>query len=70
MTSVNNLLGKFELSGVPPAPHGILQIEVAFDIDTNGIFDVSASEETTEKSKRITITNDRGVCHRMRSNVW
>ncbi|KAG2054796.1 HSP70-domain-containing protein, partial [Suillus hirtellus] len=49
-TKDNNLLGKFELSGIPPAPRGVPQIEVTFDIDTNGILNVSASDKTTVKS--------------------
>jgi heat shock protein 1/8 len=56
----NNLLGKFELSGLPLAPRGVPQIEVTFDIDANGILNVAASDKTTGKSNRITITNDRG----------
>ncbi|KAG2051182.1 HSP70-domain-containing protein, partial [Suillus hirtellus] len=56
----NNLLGKFELSGIPPAPHGVPQIEVTFNIDANGILNVSASDKTTGKSNRITISNDKG----------
>ena len=59
-TKDNNLLGKFELSGIPPAPRGVPQIEVTFDIDANGILNVSASDRTTGKSNRITITNDKG----------
>ena len=59
-TKDNNLLGKFELSGIPPAPHGVPQVEVTFDIDANGILNVSASDKTTGKSNRITITNDKG----------
>ncbi|RSH84195.1 Hsp70 chaperone [Apiotrichum porosum] len=55
-----NLLGKFELSGIPPAPRGVPQIEVSFDVDANGILNVSASDKTTGKSSRITITNDKG----------
>ncbi|KAG1813432.1 heat shock protein 70 cognate, partial [Suillus variegatus] len=55
-TKDNNLLGKFELSGIPPAPRGVPQIEVTFDIDANGILNVSASDKTTGKSNRITIT--------------
>jgi heat shock protein 1/8 len=54
----NNLLGKFELSGIRPAPRGS-QVEVTFDIDANGILNVSASDKTTGKSNRITITNDK-----------
>ncbi|EKD03983.1 heat shock protein 70 [Trichosporon asahii var. asahii CBS 8904] len=55
-----NLLGKFELSGIPPAPRGVPQIEVSFDVDANGILNVNASDKTTGKSSRITITNDKG----------
>jgi heat shock 70kDa protein 1/2/6/8 len=59
-TKDNNLLGKFELSGIPPAPRGVPQIEVTFDIDANGILNVSASDKSSGKSNRITITNDKG----------
>ncbi|KAG6328176.1 hypothetical protein ID866_10913 [Astraeus odoratus] len=58
-TKDNNLLGKFELTGIPPAPRGVPQIEVTFDIDANGILNVSASDRTTGKSNRIAITNDK-----------
>jgi len=60
MTRDNNLLGKFELSGIPPAPRGTPQIEVTFDIDANGILNVSAEDKTTGKKNKITITNDKG----------
>lgn len=60
MTKSNNLLGKFELSGIPPAPRGVPQIEVTFDIDANGILNVSALEKSTNKENKITITNDKG----------
>jgi len=60
MTSGNNLLGKFELGGIPPAPRGVPQIEVSFDIDSNGILNVTATDKTTKKSSKITITNDKG----------
>merc|ERR1712137_782035 len=60
MTKDNNLLGKFELSGIPPAPRGVPQIEVTFDIDANGILNVSAEDKTTGKKNSITITNDKG----------
>ncbi|XP_043249038.1 heat shock cognate 71 kDa protein-like, partial [Colletes gigas] len=60
MTKDNNLLGKFELSGIPPAFRGIPQIEVTFDIDANGILNVSAIEKSTYKENKITITNDKG----------
>ena len=59
-TKDNNLLGKFELSGIPPAPRGVPQITVAFDIDANGILNVSAEDKTTGKKSKITITNDKG----------
>jgi len=60
MTRDNNLLGKFELSGIPPAPRGVPQIEVTFDIDANGILNVSAADKSTGKVNKITITNDKG----------
>merc|ERR1711918_239680 len=56
----NNLLGKFELSGIPRAPRGVPQISVCFDIDANGILNVSAEDKTTGNKKKITITNDKG----------
>ncbi|KAJ6452425.1 heat shock cognate 70 [Mycena sanguinolenta] len=59
-TKDNNLLGKFDLTGIPPAPRGVPQVEVTFDIDSDGILNVAASDKTTGKSSRITITNDRG----------
>eukprot|EP00775_Hariotina_reticulata_P011672 gene11672-11815_t len=60
MTRDNNLLGKFELSGIPPAPRGVPQITVMFDIDANGILNVTAEDKTTGKKNKITITNDKG----------
>jgi heat shock protein 1/8 len=60
MTKDNNQLGKFELSGIPPAPRGVPQIEVTFDIDANGILNVSAADKSTGKANKITITNDKG----------
>ncbi|XP_043942276.1 heat shock 70 kDa protein [Protopterus annectens] len=60
MTRDNNLLGKFELSGIPPVPRGVPQIEVTFDIDANGILKVSAVDKSTGKENKITITNDKG----------
>lgn len=59
-TKDNNLLGKFELTGIPPAPRGVPQIEVTFDLDANGIMNVSAVEKGTGKTNQITITNDKG----------
>lgn len=61
MTKDNNLLGKFELTGIPPAPRGVPQIEVTFDIDANGIMNVSAVDKSTGKENKITITNDKGA---------
>merc|ERR1712151_625462 len=60
MTKDNHLLGKFELGGIPPAPRGQPQIEVTFEIDSNGILNVSAEDKGTGKSEKITITNDKG----------
>jgi len=59
-TKDNNLLGKFDLTGIPPAPRGVPQIEITYDIDANGILNVSAEEKGTGKSQQITITNDKG----------
>ena len=59
-TKDNNLLGKFELSGIPPAPRGVPQVEVTFDVDANGILNVNAVDKTTGRSNKITITNDKG----------
>ena len=59
-TRDNNKLGTFELTGIPPAPRGVPQIEVSFDLDANGILNVSASDKSTGKSEKITITNDKG----------
>ena len=52
--------GKFELSGIPPAPRGVPQINVTFDVDANGILTVSAEDKTTGIKNKITITNDKG----------
>ncbi|XP_064123049.1 heat shock 70 kDa protein 1-like [Macrobrachium nipponense] len=60
MTKDNNLLGKFDLTGIPPAPRGVPQIEVTFDVDANGILNVSAADKSSGKSSKITITNDKG----------
>ena len=60
MTRDNNLLGKFELSGIPPAPRGVPQIVVTFDVDANGILNVSAKDTSSGKEEKITITNDKG----------
>jgi len=60
LTKDNNLLGKFELTGIPPAPRGVPQIEVTFEVDTNGIMKISAADKGTGKSESITITNEKG----------
>jgi len=60
LTKHNTLLGKFELSGIPPAPRGVPQIEVTFEIDVNGLLQVSAVEKGSGKTQKITITNDKG----------
>merc|ERR1711963_434279 len=60
MTRDNHMLGKFDLTGLPPAPRGVPQIEVTFDIDANGILNVSAMDKSSGKSQKITITNDKG----------
>ncbi|VFV41060.1 Hypothetical predicted protein, partial [Lynx pardinus] len=60
MTKDNNLLGKFELTGIPPVPRGVPQIGVTFDIDANGILNVSAVDKSTGKENKITIANDKG----------
>ena len=59
-TRDNTLLGKFQLDGIPPMPRGMPQIEVVFDMDANGILNVSATEKSTSKTNKITITNDKG----------
>lgn len=60
MTKDNHLLGKFNLDGIAPAPRGVPQIEVSFDIDENGILNVTATDKGTSKSNKITITNQKG----------
>jgi len=60
MTKDNHILGKFNLDGIPPAPRGVPQIEVTFDIDANGILNVSALDKASGKQNKITITNDKG----------
>lgn len=59
MTKDNNLLGKFELGGIAPAPRGVPQIEVTFTVDTDGILHVSAKDKSTGKENSVTITNDK-----------
>jgi heat shock protein 1/8 len=60
LTKDNNILGKFQLDGIPPAPRGTPQIEVAFDLDANGVLNVNASDKAGGRSNKITITNDKG----------
>merc|ERR1719473_137976 len=60
MTKDNNLLGKFHLDGIPPAPRGVPQITVTFDVDANGILNVSAEDKSSGKRNQITITNEKG----------
>jgi len=60
MTKDNNCLGKFNLEGIPPAPRGVPQIEVSFDVDENGILNVTAQDKSTQKKNNITITNNKG----------
>jgi molecular chaperone DnaK (HSP70) len=60
MTRDNNLLGKFNLDGIPPAPRGVPQIEVTFEIDQNGIMSVNATDKGTSRSEKITISNNKG----------
>lgn len=60
MTKDNSVLGKFQLEGIPPMPRGVPQIDVVFDIDANGILNVSATEKSTGKEQKITIKNDKG----------
>jgi L1 cell adhesion molecule like protein len=60
LTKDNNMLGKFQLEGIPPAPRGVPQIEVTFDLDANGVLNVNAMDKAGGKSNKITITNDKG----------
>jgi L1 cell adhesion molecule like protein len=60
MTKDNHMLGTFDLHGIPPAPRGVPQIDVTFDIDANGLLNVSAEDKTTGRRNQITITNDKG----------
>jgi L1 cell adhesion molecule like protein len=60
LTKDNNILGKFQLDGIPPAPRGTPQIEVVFDMDANGVLNVNATDKAGGKSNKITITNDKG----------
>merc|ERR1712146_93212 len=58
-TKDNNKLGEFNLQGIPPMPRGVPQVDVTFDIDANGMLNVSALEKSTGKENKITITNDK-----------
>ncbi|KAG6460830.1 hypothetical protein O3G_MSEX012241 [Manduca sexta] len=60
MTKDNNLLGRFDLTGIPPAPRGVPKIDVTFDLDANGILNVTAKENSTGRSQNIVIKNDKG----------
>jgi heat shock protein 5 len=68
MTKDNHLLGKFELTGLPPAPRGVPQIEVSFEIDANGILQVGAHDKGTGKLEKITITADKGRLSQVRAS--
>ena len=61
MAAQNRTLGKFKLSGIPSAPRGVPQIEVTFDIDANGILNVTAKDNATGKDQKITITSSSGL---------
>src|SRR5262249_58577486 len=61
MAAQNRTLGKFHLTGIPPAPRGVPQIEVMFDIDANGILNVTAKDTATQKDQKITITSSSGL---------
>ena len=60
MTKDNNLLGQFNLDGIPPAPRGVPQIEVTFEVNQDGVMNVTATDKGTTRSGRITITNNKG----------
>ncbi len=70
MARDNRTLGKFHLVGIPPAPRGVPQVEVTFDIDANGIVHVSAKDLGTGKEQKITITASSGLDRRRRSSAW
>merc|ERR1712032_1261877 len=66
MTKDNHLLGKFELTGIPPAPRGVPQIEVTFEVDANGILQVAAEDKGTGKAEKITLNDDeKGVADQL-----
>ncbi|KFO18468.1 Heat shock 70 kDa protein cognate 4 [Fukomys damarensis] len=70
MTKDNNLHGKFELTGIDPASHGVPQIQVTFDIDANGILNVSAVDKSTGKENKMTITSDKGHLSKRTWSIW
>ena len=70
MTRDNHLLGKFDLTGIPPAPRGVPQIEVTFDIDANGILNVSAVDKSSGKQEKINITMTTSVCPKKTLREW
>ena len=65
MTGDNNSLGKFYLDGIPPAPRGLPQVEVTFDIDATGILNISAQDESTGKTNQVPISLRRDICLRL-----
>merc|ERR1719231_513509 len=70
MTKDNHLLGKFQLDGIPPMPRGVPQIEVTYDIDANGILNVSAVEKSTGKEQKSPSPTTRAASRRTRSSAW
>jgi molecular chaperone DnaK len=69
MATDNKSLGRFILDGIPPAPRGVPQVEVTFDIDANGILNVSAQDKATGREQKITITASSGLSE-TRSSAW
>jgi molecular chaperone DnaK len=69
MAADNKMLGEFELSGFPPAPRGLPQIEVSFDIDADGILHVSAKDKATNKEQRIVIQSSGGLSEKEIENM-
>ena len=65
MIEDNNSLGKFYLDGIPSSPRGLLQVEVTFDIDANGILNISAQDESTGKTNQVSISLRMDICLRL-----
>ena len=65
MTEDNNSLGKFHFDGIPPVPRDLPQVEVTFDIDANGILNISAQDESTGKTNQVPISLRRAICLRL-----